>query len=227
MTVRDVLESVALRFNDTDYVRFTSGQYLKFLDDTILRLIQIRPDAHTTTAVVDLVAGSRQTIPDTGFSLIDIFMNKSGSAGSWTSGTPILQVAREDLDYFNSWHTAEEITEIDEFAYDLRNPRVFWVAPAPATAGTVHVEMVYSSGVDSYANDPDDFATVLEKTIPMEDIYRSVLISGMLSLCFSADSASATDRAVAQQYEQQFLQSLGLEYEASRELGPEIHDEVS
>ena len=223
MTVRDILESVTLRYNDSDYVRLSQSQYLKFLDDAILKLILVRPDAHVKTEIVGLAAGTRQEIPADGYSLIDIYMNKDGSAPNWVNGAPILQVERKDLDYFSDWHTiGSTITDIDEFAYDSRSPRTFWVSPPPASADTVYVEMDYSYGVDSFAALSDPFATVLDMTIPIEDIFRSALIAYMLYLCFSTDSSSSNDMTMAVQYEQSFYQGLGLEYQASLLVQPKI-----
>jgi len=223
MTVRDVLESVTLRYNDTGYVRLSQAQYLKFLDDAILKLILVRPDANVKTAIVGLAAGTRQEIPADGYSLIDIYMNKDGVTPNWTNGSPILQVERKDLDYFSNWHTTgSTVTDIDEFAYDSRSPRTFWVSPPPATAATVFVEMDYSFGVDPYAQLADPVSEILVMDIPIEDIFRSALIAYMLYLCFSTDSSSLNDMAIAVQYEQSFYQGLGIEYQASLLVQPKI-----
>lgn len=223
MTVRDILESVTLRYNDTDYIRLSQSQYLKFLDDAILKLILVRPDANVKTEIVGLAAGTRQEIPADGYSLIDIYMNKDGVAPNWTNGAPILQVERKDLDYFSNWHTTgSTVTDIDEFAYDSRSPRTFWVSPPPASSGTVFVEMDYSHGVSSYAALTDEFDEILDMEIPIEDIFRSALISQMLYLCFSVDSSAQGDMAIAAQYEQTFYQGLGIEYQASLVVQPKI-----
>jgi hypothetical protein len=228
MLVKDILESVTLRYNDSGYTRLTGAEYLKFLDDAISKLILVRPDAHVQTAIVGLSAGTRQEIPSDGYSLIDIYMNKeSAGGGAYTNGAPILQVERKDLDYFSDWHTTTEVvTDIDEFAYDRRSPRTFWVSPPPATADSVYVEMDYSYGVDSYADLTDDFEDVLDMDIPIEDIFRSALIAYMLYLCFSTDSSSLNDMTIAAQYEQTFYTGLGLEYQASLLVQPKIKVEV-
>ena len=224
MIVRDILESVTLRYNDSDYVRLSQDQYLKFLDDAILKLILVRPDSNVNTAVVGLAAGTRQSIPSDGYALIDIYMNKEDAGGgTYTNGAPILQVERKDLDYFSDWHTTgSTTTDIDEFAYDSRSPRTFWVSPPPAAVDTVYVEMDYSYGVASYADLTDDFDVVLEMDIPLEDIYQSALIEYMLYLCFSTDSSAMNDMAISAQYEQSFYQGLGLEYQASLVVQPKI-----
>lgn len=224
MIVRDIIESVTLRYNDSDYIRLSQDDYLKFLDDSILKLILVRPDAHVKTATVSLVAGTKQTIPADGYSLIDIYRNKEDAGGGeYSDGSPILQVERKDLDYFSSWHTVTpDELDVDEFAYDSRSPKTFWVSPPPSSADTVFVEMDYSYGVDFYAEMEDDFATILEMDIPLDDIFRAPLIANMLYLCFSTDSSSTNDIQVAAQYEQSFYNSLGIEYQASAVVQPRI-----
>ena len=230
MLVNDVLESVTLRYNDTDYVRLSQSQYLKFLDDAISKLILVRPDAHVKTAIVGLAEGTRQTIPSDGYALIDIYMNKEEVAtATYDNGAPVLQVERKDLDYFSDWHNAATTsTEIDEFAYDSRSPRTFWVSPPPSADDTVFVEMDYSYGhVVKFADLTDDFDDILLMTIDIEDIFKSALIAYMLYLCFSTDSSALSDMQLAAAYEQTFFQGLGIEYQASLLVQPKIDITVS
>lgn len=224
MKVRDILSSVTVRYNDTDYVRLSKDQYLKFLDDSISKLILVRPDSHVKTAIHGLSQGTRQVLPSDGVVLIDIYMNKEDNGdGTWANGAPVLQVERKDLDYFSDWHNAGSTTsDIDEFAYDARSPKTFWVSPPPANADEVFVEMDYATPLPPFSEMSDDFDTILEMDIDMEDTFKSALIAYMLYLCYSTDSGSANDMAIAAQYEQSFYQGLGIEYEASLMVQPKI-----
>ena len=224
MTVNDIISSVTVRYNDTGYTRLSQTQYLKFLDDAISKLILVRPDSHVNTATIALSAGTRQEIPSDGYALIDIYMNKTEvGSGTYGNGPPVLQVERKDLDYFSDWHNATGTTDyIDEFAYDSRSPRTFWVSPPPQNDDEVYVEMDYSYGVAPYASLTDDYSDILDMEIPIEDIFKSALIAYMLYLCFSTDSSSMNDMATAVQYEQSFYQGLGIEYQASLLVQPKI-----
>lgn len=225
MIVNDILESVTIRYNDTEYTRLSQSQYLKFLDDAISKLILVRPDAHVQTAIVPLVEGTRQSIPSDGYALIDIYMNKiDEGSGQFSNGAPILQVDRKDLDYFSNWHeTGSTTDEIDEFAYDSRSPRTFWVSPPPADDDLVHVEMDYSFGHEvKFAELTDTFADILLMEIDVEDIFASALMQYMLYLCFSTDSSSTNDMQLSAAYEQAFYQGLGIEYQASLLVQPKI-----
>jgi hypothetical protein len=180
------------------------------LDDAINQLILSRPDANVVTTDLTLVAGTRQSLPDNSFSLIDIYMNK-GSDGS--NGLPIYQVERQHLDYFSSWQTAVPQSIITEFAYDLRTPKTFWVSPP--SDGTSIIEMDYSAMLNEFAKMSDDFDTILDMTIDLKDVFKGPIVNYMLYLLYSTDSSSGEDRAIAQRYEQAFYQSLSIEYKAS------------
>lgn len=221
MKVKDIISRVVTLYNDEDYVRVTPEGYLKFLDDAINQVILSRPDAHVKTSIVKLTTGTRQRLPEDGYSLIDIYSNKiPDPVAGFLPGTPVFQVDRKDLDYFSNWHgTNTNPTEITEFAYDLRSPRTYWVSPAVGT-NEIYVEMDYSYGVQAFSG--TDFATAMEQDIPMAEVFRSPLVSYMLYLLYSTDSTSSNDLQVAQRYEASFYQSLGLEYKATFYVVPKI-----
>lgn len=227
MTVKDILERVTTLYNDVDYIRVPKQQYLQFLDDAINQLILSRPDAHVKTSVVKLTKGTRQSIPADGYSLIDIYMNKTlVSPGVYDNGAPVFQVERKDLDYFSDWHSVSaNPTEITEFTYDLRTPRTFFVSP-PVGNNDVYVEMDYSYGADQFALMTSDWATTILLDIPVNDVYRGPLVSYILFLLYSTDSTSTYDRQIAQRYEASFYQSLGLEYKAAALVVPKIDADV-
>ena len=225
MKVKDILERVTTLYNDSDYVRITKQEYLKFLDDAINQLILSRPDANVKTSVVKLKPGTRQEIPQDGYSLIQIYANVNTPDGVTILGygNPIFQVERKDLDYFNNWHVpVGGTTEVTEFAYDTRSPRTFWVNPPVTATPDIYVEMDYSHGVVEYAKMPDSFEVVLEMDIPVSDIFKGPLISYMLYLLYSTDSTSQIDRQVAQRYVASFYQALGLEYKSMLYVIPRI-----
>jgi len=210
MLVKDIVERAVALYNDEGYARVTRTQYLQFLDDAINQLILSRPDAHVVTATVVLVPGTRQTLPEDGLTLIDITANKTVAG---VIGGPIFQVERQNLDYFSSWQTVTPGSLIEEFAYDIRHPRTFWVSPP--SDGTASVEMDYSAKVPEYAKMADDFAVVMEMEIPVSPVFKGPLVYYMLYLLYSTDSSSANDRNVAAQYERSFYTSIGAEYQAT------------
>ena len=218
MKVKDIINRVILLYHDEDYVRMTEQQYLRFLDDALLQLILARPDANEKRDVVKLSPGARQTLPDEAYTLIDVYLNKVylKDINTFLDGKPIYQVARKDLDYFNNWYSVSGNTEeINEFAYDIRTPKSYWVNPPVTNSPDVYVELGYSFGVPAFADTEDTYAVTLEKTVPVSEEFRNALVNYMLYLCYSVDSTSQYDRAVADKYLQLFVQMLQLDNKTS------------
>lgn len=210
MLVKDIIDRVTVLYNDQDYDRISQNQYLQFLDDTLNQLLLARPDANVKTVDYMLKRGTRQSLPDDAYSLIDIYMNKDDDG---KAGLPILQVERKNLDYFSNWQAAPAQKEIYEFSYDLRTPKSFWVSPP--SDGTSVIEMDYSAKFDTFADSVYDFDFIMGTEVPVESVFKGPIISYMLYLLYSTDSSSAQDRQVAAAYERSFYQSLGLEYQAN------------
>lgn len=218
MKVKDIINRVILLYHDEDYVRMTEQQYLRFLDDALLQLILARPDAHEKRDVVKLSPGARQTLPDEAYTLIDVYLNKVHlkDINTYLDGKPIYQVARKDLDYFNNWYSVSGNTEeINEFAYDIRTPKSYWVNPPVTNSPDVYVELGYSYGVPAFADTTDEYAVTLEKVVPVSEEFRNALVNYMLYLCYSVDSTSQYDRTVADKYLQLFVQMLQLDNKTS------------
>lgn len=226
MKVIDILERVTTLYNDKEYVRVPESHYLKFLDDALNQLVLSRPDAHVKTEVVKLKQGTRQEIPADGYTLIEIYMNKKKEEEEYSNYYPIAHVQREDLDYFSNWQSYKKKSSkdyIDEFAYDQRSPRVFWVNPFVGEQD-VYVEMDYSYGFTKYGELPQDedgtWTTVEQMDIDVSDVFMGPIVSYMLYLLYSTDSTSQRDMSIATANQQAFYQALGVEYQATQQAIP-------
>ena len=148
-------------------------------------------------------------------------MNKSlVSPGVYSNGAPVFQVERKDLDYFSDWHSVSaNPTEINEFTYDLRTPRTFFVSP-PVGTNPIYVEMDYSYGVPQFAGLVANWDDILATDIPVNEVFRGPIVSYLLFLLYSTDSTSVNDRQIAQRYEASFYQALGIEYKAVANVVP-------
>ena len=222
MTVQDIMDRVSTLYNDISFDRVSEQMYLKFLDDALNQLVMSRPDAHVYTDVVQLVAGTRQKLPDEALSLIDIYRNMG--ADGLTQGSPVWQVNRKDLDYFSNWHTAPAVepTEITEFAYDPRSNKTFWVSPAPGETVVINIEMEYSRAFPQYSALGWDAA--VSEGIPCDETFRGPICSYMLYLLYSTDGASRQDKDVAEKYRTDFYNALGIEMKAGTVNNPMTGD---
>lgn len=227
MKVKDILDRVTTLYNDTEYIRVPESGYLKFLDDALNMLLLVRPDCHVKTSVIKLKKGTRQVIPDEGRALIDIYMNKQPifkSDGTtikeYINYYPVVQVRRDDLDYFSNWQVGSGIVSKDyitEFAYESKNPRMFWVNPYVGDLD-VYVEMDYSYEFVKYSEMKD----ALNVEIDLPDYWVGPICSYMLYLLYSTDSTSALDRQIAASYLQSFYQATSVEQSSAVSVKPTL-----
>lgn len=213
MIVKDIMDRVSTLYNDTDYVRVTKEMYLKFLDDALMQLVLARPDSHLKTVVLQLDPGTKQAIPAEAITLVDLYRNKGQDAIS--NGPPVWQVNRKDLDYFVNWHSdaLPEPTAITEYAYEMKNPKTYWVSPPPGATVQIFVELAYSYAFPPYAT--LDWETAITQSINCDDTFSGAISSYLLYLLYSTDTASKVDRTVADAYKADFYNQLGLEYKAT------------
>lgn len=221
MKVKDIIDRVLLLYHDESYLRIKQEQYLRILDDAILQLILTRPDAHEKRTVVRLLPGPRQALPEEAFSLIDVYVNKFQipDLNDYTDGKPVFQVARKDLDYFSNWYalSSDPTNQIDEFAFDVRTPKQYWVNPPVDKDIPVYVEIGYSYKHPQFALLEEEYEDILEMDVDISEEFRLAIINYMLYTLYSTDSTSQFDRQIADKYLQTFYQNLGFDTKSNLE----------
>lgn len=217
MKVKDIINRVLVMYHDEQFYRLKEDAYLRILDDAILQTILTRPDAHEKREVIRLQPGTRQRLPEGAFSLIDVYANKFyiPELDIYSDGKPVYQVSRKSLDYFMNWYTnTEQLNEIDEFVYDIRTPKDYWVNPPVGDRLPIYVEIGYSCECPQYASMEEDFEDVMNMEVPISIEFRNAIVDYMLYLCYSTDSTSQFDRTIADRYLQSFYQNLSQEYDS-------------
>jgi hypothetical protein len=131
-----ILSRAARLIVDETGTRWSQQELLDYLNDCRREMCLARPDLYSAPTTVQLVSGSRQTLPTDGTRLVDVVRNSA-------SGRAIRPTDREILDAENpTWHSATPSSTVAAYVYDERFPRTFYVYP-PAVAGT-EVEMIYA-----------------------------------------------------------------------------------
>jgi len=180
VTAKTIIDKAATQLIDIAGVRWTRAELLGWLNDGMRQIVLIQPSASSTTAAVQLVAGTRQSIPSDGWLLLQVYRNL-GTNGS-TPGRAIRIVSREVLDGFNpNWHTDTAKAEVRNYIYDVQDQLAFYVYP-PNT-GTQYIELNYSA---QPAN-----LTAETQTIPLFDVFQSALVDYILYRACSKDAEYA------------------------------------
>jgi hypothetical protein len=197
VTAKTIIDKATIQLIDLTNIRWTRAELLSWLNDGMRQTVLIQPSASSTTSVVKLDAGTRQTIPDDGWLLLAIYRNM-GTTGT-TPGRAIRIISREIIDSFNpDWHTDPAKAEVRNYIYTNQDQLAFYVYP-PNT-GTQYIEINYSA-------QPTDL-TSESQVIPIFDVFQSALVDYILYRACSKDAEYAPGLALAQQYSAAFVAAI-------------------
>lgn len=203
-----VLDRVKTATKD-NYVHWIESEWLRYISDTLLEIASAKPEAFSNNASVPLLAGkTKQTLPAGSFALLDIVRNMG--ANGLTPGKPIRLANREDLDRMvPDWHSKTG-QAIRHYTYDRRDPKTFYVSPAPASV--MHVEMVSAltpAAIGSSA-----------AQIGLDDIYLPIIVFGALAKAYMKDQSSTVSPQLAQSYYGAFAQAIGIKTDGDKSKSP-------
>lgn len=154
-----------------------SDQILRFINEGQLSISSLRPDSSVAVAVITLVAGIRQTI--TGRRLLKILNSNGASDGSLPLSAPHIVEYDDFMRTYNQWVSDSSGSEIDEYAYDERDPDRFYITPG-------------SDGASRYAEVLQAVVpaalTALTDPLSISDIYVPALAEWTLYRIFIQDS---------------------------------------
>lgn len=194
--VNDVVTRVGQLLQDTTHIRWPLAEKLQYITDAAREVCFYKPEACVKTAVVNLVAGTKQGIPTEGTTLIDIVRNMG--VGGASPGVAPRAVTREILDaQIPGWHASSAAAEVKHYTFDPQNQRVFYVyPPQPAGVGTQgSLEMVYSA---EPANATDS------GTLDLDGTWLPAIVNYALYRCYSKDAEYAANANLAAAYYQAF-----------------------
>lgn len=213
-----ILQRAMRTLNDPNNVRWTLAELLEWLNDGQREVAVLRPNSSTAVAVLPLDPGTTlQHLPTNpnAVSLIDITRNL-GTDGS-TPGAPVRIIAREELDLFRpTWHSDTAATAIQNYTYDGRSPRNFYVYPRPATAISVeaHLQVVPQNVEVQGVNDAP-----IDTNIALDDLYQTALYDYVMFRAMAKNTDAKNDGESMAAY-RAFLNRLGLKLQVDRAADP-------
>lgn len=214
VTAQSVVRRATDILQDQTSIRWTADELVRWLNDGQREIALYRPDAFATYGTLTLVAGSRQSLPASGFKLLDIPNNASGTKAA------IRMVDRRALDEQNpAWHGMSGTSTVVHYCYDPRDPRTFYVYPP--SAGGNSVNAVYAA-YPTDVTEPSPGATYTSVTgnISVPDIFASALLDYMLYRGYSKNSEYAGDPARATAHYGAFANALGIEVKSTVTMAP-------
>jgi hypothetical protein len=199
-TAQVIMDDAEVILSDSSNERWAATELLAWVNSGMKEISMVKSDAYTVHAAVILVEGSLQSLPSTGFQLLDISHNM-GTDGS-TVGDAIRLTDRRILDVENlNWHSETGAAAVKYYMYDERVPTKFFVYPQQPSSSFGYVYMHYCAV-------PTEIA--VGAYILVSDLYRNVLLDYVLYRAYlkDADYTENAQRAVA--HYTAFNQALGV-----------------
>lgn len=197
MTPNDIITDVRLLIQDTKVTyRYSDATLLRFVNQTIRRMVMLRPDLFTTVTTISTTQNvSEQSLPSTAVRLVEIFRVQSG--------TSIEEVSRDYFDRLYPAWTTDAAGTPTKYMRHPRNPRAYFLYPRP-TNGIVLI--------GEYVVAPPTY-TLTDPIAVLPDAYFSALVDGTVFLAESVDNEHvSTGRAKL--FLESFVQSLGVDLQS-------------
>lgn len=196
MTPQEVIDRVRITINDDNALmpeRFSDADLLGFVNQAIERTCMMRPDLFITNATVTpTVDQVEQELPSTVTRLMEIHRVVGGES--------LGEVDKQTMDRsYPSWTTATSDTPVNWMRHP-RNPRRYYLYPAPEIGTQITVEYVVV---------PGDYA--LGDTIALPDSYKAAMEDCVAALAELTDN----EHVETQRYKtlmDSFMQALGADF---------------
>ena len=209
VTAKELIEQVAGLLNDSDNVLWGRDELLIYLNDAQKAIVLRRPDACT----VDLddftcKQGTKQTLPSDALRLVDVPRNTNG------------RVIRGSLDKdtldknYPDWHSDEPELQAENFIYDARNPKTFYLFPS-VVAGT-QVNIVYSKTPDVISLSQMESGA----TIGVDDIYSNAIVEWVMFKAYIKESESTVSTNKSNMHLNAFKAQMGEKGQADAAMAP-------
>lgn len=189
---RDIIRRASILLQDQESnIRWTLDEMTDWLNDGQREVTLYKPNACVINTDMQLVIGTKQSIPDSGVALVDLPRNSNGSA--------IRIVSREVLDaQVPDWHSASKAnSKVLHYCFVDTDPKHFYVYP-PSPGGN-SVEIIYNALPANAA---------IDSVISIDDIYASALVDYLVYRGYSKDTKYTANASNAVTHYNAFLTAI-------------------
>lgn len=211
-TAKTIIDRAAIQLMDDQNIRWTRSELLDWVNEAQKQVVMLAPSASSTTAVVELVAGTRQDLPEDGWMLLDVYRNIKGNFPQ-VAGRVVRETSRSMLDRFSPyWHSEPATDEVDSYIYDLQDQRAFWVYPPNTGKGKLEL---------NYSQNPAEL-TKEDDVLGVRNLYSGALVDYALYRACSKDAEYAPGLQLAQGYLATFMAVVQGKSQSEMENAPEM-----
>ncbi|WP_288365634.1 DUF6682 family protein [uncultured Marinobacter sp.] len=217
-TVENIVNRARLILQEVtaDGTRWTNVELVGWLNEFYPAALQLKPSAFSVNDSLDLVAGSKQTLPAGAHRLLTVIRNLAGDLSA------IKRAWRATLDMVRpGWHADPADTTIEYYLYDDEDPHHFYVYP-PAEAGA-SVELVYSRVPDLHDNS-GGLTTAGADNFALDDVYVPVALDYILYRAFAKDAETPANLNRSRMHYQAFMGQLTGKLQTDARTSPNAPD---
>ena len=185
-----ILDNAAKQLQDDTKVTWPAAELLEWLNMGRRQIAIAKPDVFVNNESVQLVAGTKQTIPAAANIFVKLPRNM-GTNGT-TPGRAILPIPLNVLDEQSpNWHSAPASATALHYGFDERDPRHFYIYPPQPATAQGYAEIVYSvTPAPIGLNDP----------IGLPDLYDGALFNFVMAMAYAKDSEYTRNDAKSDSY---------------------------
>ena len=197
ITAKSIIDKASVQLLDPTNIRWTRSELLGWVNDGQRQIVMMAPNATNKVSIIALDSGTRQNIPEDGWTLIEVirYMGTDGAK----PGRAIRLASRELLDAYNpNWHNDMPTAVPKHYIFDQQDQTVFYVYPPNNGKGYVQL---------NYSPVPSDLPT--ETTvISINDIFETCLLDYVLYRANSKDAEYAPGLQLASGYLSTFMAAM-------------------
>jgi len=209
MLASEPVNEVRLILQDQAVDAYTEPDLIGFLNEALRATTNVKKDLYVVTGPIPLIPGIVQELPEDGVELIDITHNKD-------SGQVCTQVDLDLLQETNRFWPQDDVTvTVENWAFNPKNPRHFYVTPPNAGGSGVAVEGLYG------AVHPEIIVSTEALVISSEN--QHLLVNFMLARCYSI-SSKRYDPTKEAYYMNEWKQGVGLKSTAQLAVAPRVSE---
>lgn len=223
MKASDIMRLAGVVLLDEDYVRWPLSELAAWIDDGVAAIVSVKPSAASTTLDLNLVRGTKQTLPDDErvVQLLGIIRNagRDGAGGRMVRSTTRAEVDANEP----RWHDPSYVPfrkEVRQFMFDENLQRTFYVFPG--NDGTGVVEAAVSQLPQKVADQKSGEGLDLDSwnvVVGIADFYQPPLLDYVLYRAFSKDDPAANASRATIHY-QAFATALGIKSQVEKQTSP-------
>lgn len=198
ITAASIIDKAAKLLMDVNNVKWTRSELLGWLNDAQRQIVILNPNATNKVSVMKLAAGTRQSIPSDGWSLLNVirYMGTDGTK----AGRAVRLASYDMMDSYNpNWHSVTPSVVPQTYIFDQQDQTVFYVYPPNTGAGYVQV---------NYSPEPTDI-TDENSVIGIRDIFQTAILDYVLYRACSKYTDYAPGLEAAKGYLSTFMATMG------------------